>query len=402
MAGMNRLLIKKTTALIILAVVFLFVFTVYVPNSYGFDLGSFWQRPVNGGIGGNDSIENSLNPKDCAMCHEAQFKDWSKSRHAASFSPGLTGQYDDNDPSFTYSCNYCHGPLKSQQKYLFDYESSEFVKNDNFNPALEASGVSCAVCHVRNLKRYGPKARAQTTGGDLPHDGFIVKDFFSDSKYCASCHQFDPGDYKLNGKFMEDTYGEWSLSKYPEAGITCQSCHMPNRAHEFKGIHDKDFVLSGLTIKSGKDFLRRSYYMEIKSTAVGHKFPTYSTPLVELRSFIKRADGTVIEDSLKEEYIGWVIGLDVQTEYMDTRLNPGESYVTMRRIGKFKAGGLANEFQGGEKLVFEIIVYPDMFYKRFYENMLSTESYSDKALIEEALKRASSSSYLLYMTSHNL
>lgn len=384
-------ILRKTTALIILAVVFLFA-----THAMAFDLNGFWQRPIDGGLSVDDSIENSLNPKDCAMCHEAQFNDWKGSRHSMSFSPGLVGQYG-GDRSFAESCNYCHGPLVNQQRQLYDYDIGGYVENNNFNPVLEASGVSCAVCHVRNLKRYGPQPLKEISKTDLPHNGFVVKEFFSDSKFCATCHQFDPGDYKLKGKFMENTYNEWLDSKFAKTGITCQSCHMAGRGHEFKGIHDKDFVFKGLTFKSKKRFLRDNYYLEIKSTGVGHKFPTYSTPLVEIKSFIRLGDGSILKDSIMEEYIGWVIGLDVETEYMDTRLDPGESYIMKSQFGSFK-----NKITEGSRLFFEVRVYPDMFYKRFYDNMLSTESYSDKALIEEALKRAIGSSYLLYTTFHNL
>ncbi|MES9944225.1 MAG: hypothetical protein ABW080_04625 [Candidatus Thiodiazotropha sp.] len=36
----------------------------------------------------------------------------------------------------------------------------------------------------------------------------------------------------------------------PGRGQTCQSCHMPDRAHLFHGIHDPDMVRLGLAINT--------------------------------------------------------------------------------------------------------------------------------------------------------
>ncbi len=37
-------------------------------------------------------VTTSLAPRDCAVCHRAQFEQWRTSAHAAAYSPGLHGQ----------------------------------------------------------------------------------------------------------------------------------------------------------------------------------------------------------------------------------------------------------------------------------------------------------------------
>ncbi|MBA7466455.1 hypothetical protein ES707_01639 [subsurface metagenome] len=45
----------------------------------------------------------------------------------------------------------------------------------------------------------------------------------------------------------ENTLVEWEQSPAARNGMTCQSCHMPQRRHLWRGIHDPDMVRSGLT-----------------------------------------------------------------------------------------------------------------------------------------------------------
>ena len=68
------------------------------------------------------------------------------------------------------------------------------------------------------------------------------------SEFCQSCHQFAPDGLALNGKLLENTYAEWKASRFAREGVQCQDCHMPDRRHLWRGIHDPAMVRSGLTI----------------------------------------------------------------------------------------------------------------------------------------------------------
>ena len=44
---------------------------------------------------------------------------------------------------------------------------------------------------------------------------------------------------RLNGKPLENTYEEWRKSPAARRGLQCQNCHMPDRRHLWRGIHDR-------------------------------------------------------------------------------------------------------------------------------------------------------------------
>jgi hypothetical protein len=62
------------------------------------------------------------------------------------------------------------------------------------------------------------------------------------------------------------------------SGLVCQNCHMPDRRHHWRGIHDPDMVRSGLSVRHSVD--AQGGRFEITNTGVGHAFPTYVTPKV--------------------------------------------------------------------------------------------------------------------------
>ena len=62
----------------------------------------------------------------------------------------------------------------------------------------------------------------------------------SQVRILQSCHQFTPDGFALNGKLLETTYNEWKASRFAREGVQCQDCHMPDRRHRWRGIHDPD------------------------------------------------------------------------------------------------------------------------------------------------------------------
>ncbi|MBI3628436.1 MAG: cytochrome c554 and C-prime, partial [Candidatus Rokubacteria bacterium] len=100
----------------------------------------------------------------------------------------------------------------------------------------------------------------------LPHNGVTRTPAFLRSEFCASCHQFGADGFALNGKLLENTYEEWRASPAARAGRQCQDCHMPDRRHLWRGIHDPDMVKSGVEISLTTDRARYRPGEEVRAT----------------------------------------------------------------------------------------------------------------------------------------
>jgi len=351
-------------------------------------------------------VEKSLAPESCGICHLDQFKDWQTSLHSRSMSPGIVGQLVEmvkNDPFTARLCWSCHAPLSEQQDLVFDAVNG-WQENPVFDPQLQKHGMMCASCHVRNRQYYGPprKDSPQINGKIeelLPHGGFVAEPGFTRSGFCKGCHQFDQDDYALNGKLMENTYAEWAASEYAEKGTHCQDCHMPDRRHLWRGIHDVDMVKSGVSIDVS--LAEESYLpgelvdatISITNTGVGHKFPTYITPKVFVRGKLFTEMGEQIESSLQEYIIGWE-SYDLSVEAYDTRLSPGQQIQISYQYPLS---------DNSTRLQIEVVVDPDHWYRRFYQSILNGDvSDESRKILNDALDLSQHSSFSIFNQDFNL
>src|SRR5262245_19446196 len=198
------------------------------------------------------SIEASLHPETCGTCHPEQYADWRTSWHAASMGPGVLGQVREmltTAPAQALSCLGCHAPLGEQAPLV--RAEGQLGINPAFDAKLLGKGLTCAGCHVRGHQRFGPPRRdgtleSSTPRHALPDGGVTRTSAYLVSEFCRGCHQFEPSGLALNGKLLENTYDEWKASRFPREGMQCQDCHMPDRRHLWRGIHDPDMVRSGL------------------------------------------------------------------------------------------------------------------------------------------------------------
>jgi hypothetical protein len=336
-------------------------------------------------------LEQSLQPESCAECHADKYDEWKTSLHAHAMSPGFVGQIITYDTESANDCMECHAPLAEQKQAFADARA----QGKGHLPAaqgLAAVGNSCAGCHIRENKRFGPPQRETGLTGqsdtDNPHGGVFRTADFEKSDFCASCHQF-PQDYAINGKPLENTVVEWQASPQAAEGISCQMCHMPDRKHLWRGIHDPDMVRDGLeaTHEVTGDMAR----FTLKSTGVGHAFPTYITPKVILQAVRLDQQGNPLADTA----VSYVIKRDVGyaggrwLEYSDTRLLPGETASLELGWGK------------SNRIKMWLEVYPDDFYEHeVYADLV--ESFADgspeKALIEQAIVKAQASDFTLFKT----
>ncbi len=363
-------------------------------------LARHWQRPLaaNGPAPGNFSaLEASLSPAACGACHPRQFADWRSALHSHAMSPGLLGQLQAMGPGARdqhQACLQCHAPLAEQEDQLVKSLTAGRMLPPLADGASAADGLTCAGCHVRDNRRFGPPRSNGTVpaaDAQLPHDGWQATPAFEDSRFCAACHQFAPGGPGLNGKPFENTYEEWRKSRYARAGVSCQSCHMPQRRHLWRGIHDPKMVRSGLTIDAAlvpAAAGRVAAELSVANTGVGHDFPTYVTPKVEVEIAQLDRHGEVIPATVLRRLISRDVSLDLTVERADTRLRPGE----LRRYRYDRARD-----RRAAAVLLRIRVFPDAFYAEFYRATLDDPSFrTGRAAIRAALERAQASAYQLY------
>jgi hypothetical protein len=333
-------------------------------------------------------LERSLAPRDCGACHAVQYEDWRGSIHARSMGPGIAGQLVEmarRDPAGARACLVCHAPLAEQSPLT--RTAAGLTANPAFHPALQREGVVCATCHVRGHQRFGPPPRPDAQGRrvprvQLPHNGATYTGAYERAEFCAACHQFGPSGPSLNGKPLENTYEEWRGSPAARRGLTCQSCHMPDRRHRWRGVHDPEMVKSGVRVTLGLDRPRYRPGQRLRATVtvasvnVGHYFPTYVTPQVVVRAVLVGTDGQPIPSTVQEGIIGRQVPLDLSREIADTRIPPGGRFV-LRYERELDEPGLG--------LRVTVTVYPDHFYTGFFAALLETGPGAGEADIREAL-----------------
>jgi hypothetical protein len=350
-------------------------------------------------------VEASLAPEACATCHPAQFTDWRTSLHARAMGPGVAGQLVEmltSAPADALACSTCHAPLAEQRPLLG--RDAGHAQNPVFDQALRAQGLVCAACHVRAHERFGPPRRDGSLANAgpreaLPHGGVTRTPAFLAAEFCRGCHQFTSNGFALNGKLLENTYEEWKASRFAREGVQCQDCHMPDRRHLWRGIHDPEMVRSGLTITARLDGAKVrpggtvSATLKMISTRVGHAFPTYVTPRVILRGALLDDAGAVIEGSLLERVVAREVALDLSREMRDTRLMPGRS-VELRYRKRVDAAGA--------RLTFTVIVEPDAFYTKFFETLLAQDAGKGTAQLQQALEETRRSPFKIFEQSFPL
>ncbi len=369
------------------------------PENVAAFLDKHWQSPLaHQGVAPAHFTpqEAALDPASCGACHVQQFEDWRGALHAKAMGPGVLGQLINMDAQARdehQACLRCHAPLAEQADSL---SAAIAVKAKT---GLHEQGLVCAACHVREHRHFGPPRRDGSVPkpeDKLPHDGWKVSAAFSDSRFCAGCHQFEPDGFALNGKLLENTYAEWQASRYASEGRHCQSCHMPDRRHLWRGIHDRETVRSGVTITAAAPRIDTGAVLAgltLRNSGTGHHFPTYVTPRVVAEIFQAGADGKAIDGTRQEHVIARQVTLDLSREVADTRLAvDAEVRLDYRRPLDARARTLA----------YRVRVEPDAFYTAFYRALLSGGAGKGEKMIRQALADSLASHFTLFAESQPL
>ncbi|MBA2544673.1 MAG: hypothetical protein H0V17_33830 [Deltaproteobacteria bacterium] len=320
-------------------------------------------------------VQASISAPQCARCHAKQYREWQESRHRGAVTPGLRAQMMGMKPDDALACLRCHAPLAEQRTHD--------------STPLREQAVSCAGCHVRGWKRHGPERVAPSL---LPLPGYPLAklDLYERADFCMPCHQLPPRT-AVGGRPLLDTYREWVEGPYMARGIQCQHCHMPNREHEFKGIHDPHTFRQGISLTARAEVKDGTITIvaELGNVGAGHYLPTTPTPAAWIVIELLDASGKRIEGASSEMRIGRDISFDAGkwTEHSDTRIPPGERAV-MSRAWK---GGRTAQATSARILV---EVHPDDYYERLYERRLAGKLEPERrALYKEALALAKAARY---------
>ncbi len=342
------------------------------------------------------ALEASLAPEACGQCHTEQYAGWRESLHSRAMGPGLRWQLLLMSQEQGNRCLRCHAPL-AEQKALIALEhgwpNAPKQAPPDFVPAdLGHRGLACAACHVRGHERFGPPPLGEVAEGG-PHGGFTVSKAFEDSRFCAHCHQFPDDGPRLAGKLQEDTWAQWAASDYAKAGPggqTCQSCHMPDRQHLWRGIHDPEMTRRAVDVKLELVDLgggRHEAVATVRNVGAGHHFPTYMVPKVEL-AFVRRDAGGGAHP-LGSQLIGWQVDTGITREIADTRIPAGEAR-------QFRQPFAAPAGDWRVELV--VRVHPAEHYERIYRDSLGRAAQLPAAavpLLRQALADAVATRYEL-------
>ncbi|MGE0395129.1 MAG: cytochrome c [Kofleriaceae bacterium] len=307
----------------------------------------------------------SLSAKQCGRCHAKQVTEWTGSIHSLAAGPGLLGQIDHAlPPNEAASCRRCHAPLAEQATDL----------------ALRSEGIQCAGCHVRQWTRHGPPNVSPSL---LPLPGYPLQtlELYERGDFCMTCHQLPPRT-AVNGKPLLNTYKEWLEGPYMKRGVQCQHCHMPNREHTFKGIHDRETFRQGFELfaHAVRKADTTTVLAEIVNVGAGHYLPTTPTPAVHVTIELLDAKGALVASSTYAIKRGIYFDGKAWHETSDTRIPPGETRSIARAWKNTRRATQARV---------TVEVHPDAFYEVIYAQRLKGKvNAAQVALYQQALATA--------------
>ena len=308
---------------------------------------------------GMTPAEASLSAAQCGRCHAKQVREWQPSLHAGAMSVGFAARLADGADAA--SCARCHAPLAEQAS----------------DPELRAQGVQCAGCHVRGWTRLGPPNLAPSLQPVATYP-FEPSAIYERSDVCLPCHQLPPST-AVAGRPLLNTYKEWLDGPYAHRGVQCQSCHMPNREHQWLGVHDATTFRQGIKLTARATRTGDTYELdaELANIGAGHFLPTTATPAVWLR--LELVDGSRVVGSFAQRIGRDVVWDGAWHERADTRIPPGRSL----RVARTWHGGHATAAR------VTVEVHPDAYYEQLYARRLGANP-----LYAAALRKALGSRYI--------
>ena len=351
--------------------------------------------------------QGSQSAKQCARCHAKQYRQWKGSYHAGAGSDGLVAQLLPMEArghgAGVESCQRCHAPLAEAHMWIRKEQGlkgkptqGKYGPNPNFSRELLREGVNCATCHMRGWRRFGPKNPSPTllTLPNYPirdqEQLYTQLDIYERADFCMPCHQLSPRQ-AINGKPLLNTYKEWLEGPYARRGIQCQHCHMSNREHEWKGVHDPDTFRQGIELKVSAFRKENNGVVtvktRVKNIGAGHYLPTTPTPAAWVTMSIKDKNGKTLVEAAKRigRHLVFDKGFKVKE---DTRIPPGD---TLEFDRAWKNGGI----EKATHVNVVIKVHPDDYYEGLYKSRIRGAKAGDRRdMLQSALDKAIANRYV--------
>jgi hypothetical protein len=128
--------------------------------------------------------------------------------------------------------------------------------------------------------------------------------------------------------------------------------------------------------------------LTLTNSGVGHYFPTYVTPKVLLTLELLDSSANPVRPTTSQQWVGREVTLDISQEVYDTRIPPGYSH-------RFRYSQVLDRM--GLSLHAKVTVYPDDFYRRFYEAKLEGPlSGAERKMLSDALGATQKSPYIVF------
>ncbi|MCB2182697.1 MAG: hypothetical protein KQH63_11760 [Desulfobulbaceae bacterium] len=163
-----------------------------------------------------------VTPKDCARCHEKEFKEFQASRHADAVAAlERTGSPEGHiawGPEHELTgCASCHGSvLEVREGGMLSPESWPNTGIGRINP--DKSKGSCTACHTRHMFSREQARRPETCGRCHSGAEYPQKEAYSGSKH-GIMYQAYRDDMNMDRR-------RWLAGQDYFQGPTCVSCHM--------------------------------------------------------------------------------------------------------------------------------------------------------------------------------
>ena len=252
----------------------------------------------------------------CGDCHIDIYDEWSKSRHAKSYT-SEEFRVSTNNYEFKF-CLGCHVPETIFTSSIDGHASEEILPRSH---GLE-EGVDCQSCHLtKDCTLAGPHS------GISPHPIQNEEKLYRSSSLCGKCHI--------------DTFKEYLKYASKADNETCQDCHMPTvnrkliqdepwqklhankegKAHTFSSAdamkaYENFLELTFTDIKYDTDQL--SGILEVENTMSNHSIPTgqYGYRELLLSIYLKNSLGNIVKSKHESMFIE-----------MGTQLKPNEKRI---------------------------------------------------------------------------
>ncbi len=254
----------------------------------------------------------SLSADRCATCHAEIAAEWRTSlMAAATTNPFYRADHAHQHELFL--CERCHNPLENQMRDVVDGLASvdplvgKGHPNPRYDPALEAEGVTCVVCHASAEALGEAPAATMFTGEraadapEAPHPVALAAALGEHGGMCQRCHQYDPPFVGLP-RPPADTHAEYDRYRASGGTASCLDCHMPmvegrvanaspprlRRSHRFLGVRDGAFVAEH--VEATVEAVPGGVQLVVTNRA-GHHVPTADPGRVLAATVTRVSDG---------------------------------------------------------------------------------------------------------------